>query len=73
MPYETITRVNDRLWGDDKSYMIDSYITVNRHFKDCIEQDLLPPSTGEDGLRALIFSQAIHESNRTGRAVVVDL
>jgi predicted dehydrogenase len=50
-----------------------SYLEINRHFKECIEEDRTPLTSAEDGLRALIFSQAILESNQTGKAVAVDL
>jgi predicted dehydrogenase len=69
MPYRQILNVNDRLETPDQQ----CYLEINRHFKECIEQDRLPLVSGEDGLRALIFSQAILESDRTGRAVTVDL
>jgi predicted dehydrogenase len=69
MPYRQIFNVNDRFISPSQQ----CYLTINRHFMECIEQDLFPPATGEDGLRALIFSHAILESNRTSRAVSVDL
>jgi predicted dehydrogenase len=71
MPYRQIINIDDRyLWPiQDHS----SYLEINKHFKECIEKDFSPLATGEDGLRALVFSQAILESNRTGRAVSVDL
>jgi predicted dehydrogenase len=71
MPYPQSTKIDDRFAWERQTHQ--SYVEINRHFKECIEQDLLPLASGEDGLRALIFSQAILESNRTGRAVTVDL
>jgi predicted dehydrogenase len=68
MPYRQIFNLDDRF----ESPAQQCYLEINRHFKECIEQDRLPLASGEDGLRALIFSQAILESNRTGRAVTVD-
>ena len=74
MPYEMVTRVNDRFEKVDGIFEAPSvFATVNRLFKESVEKDVTPPSTGEDGLRALIFSHAILESNRTGKAVPVDL
>jgi predicted dehydrogenase len=49
------------------------YLDINRHFKECVEEDSLPLASGEDGLRALMFLQAIMELNQTGRAIMVDL
>jgi predicted dehydrogenase len=69
MPYRQVFNVNDRFYSPVQQ----CYQTINQHFINCIEQDLIPPASGEDGLRALIFSQAILESNRTGRAVGVEL
>jgi predicted dehydrogenase len=71
MPYREILNVNDRFTWPPQD--LQCYLTINRHFITCIEQDLVPPASGEDGLRALIFSQAILESNQTGRAIAVDL
>jgi predicted dehydrogenase len=71
MPYRQIFNVDDRYAWPTQDHQ--SYLEINQHFKECIEQDRLPLASGEDGLRALIFSQAILESNRTGRAVIVDL
>jgi predicted dehydrogenase len=69
MPYRQIYNVDDRFLSPSQQ----CYVTINRHFKECIEQDLPPLASGDDGLRALTFSQAILESDRTGRAVTVDL
>jgi predicted dehydrogenase len=67
MPYRQTFNVDDRISSNQ------CYLAANRHFKECIEQDQAPLTSGEDGLRALIFSRAILESDRTGRAVAVDL
>jgi predicted dehydrogenase len=69
MPYRQIYNVDDRFLSPSQQ----CYVTINRHFTECIEQDLPPLASGDDGLRALTFSQAILESDRTGRAVTVDL
>jgi predicted dehydrogenase len=71
MPYRQIFNVNDRFLLPITNHQ--SYLEINRHFKECIEQDRPPLTSGEDGLRALIFSQAILESNRTSKAIAVDL
>jgi predicted dehydrogenase len=71
MPYRQILNINDRFAWPPRD--LQCYVAINQQFKDCIEQDLLPQASGEDGLRALIFSQAILESGRTGQAVSVDL
>jgi predicted dehydrogenase len=71
MSCRQIFNINDRFTWPPQD--LQCYIEVNRHFKDCIEQDLSPWASGEDGLRALIFSQAILESNRIGQAVRVNL
>ena len=73
MPYEVVTRVNDRYLSVGDHFESDSYLTIERQFKECIENNLSPSSSGEDGLRALIFSHAIIDSSKTGKAVVVDL
>jgi predicted dehydrogenase len=69
MPYRQIINVDDRFLSPTQQ----CYVAINRHFTECIEQDRLPLASGEDGLRALVFSQAILESNRIGQAVSVDL
>jgi predicted dehydrogenase len=69
MPYRQIFNINDRFVSLEQQ----CFLEINRHFKECIEQDKPPLISGEDGLRALIFSQAILESNRIGQAVLVDL
>jgi predicted dehydrogenase len=69
MPYRQIFNVDDRFISPEQQ----CYHEINQNFKECIEQDRLPLVSGEDGLRALIFSQAILESNRVGQAVTVDL
>jgi predicted dehydrogenase len=71
MSYPQSTKIDDRFAWERQAHQ--SYLEINRHFKECIEQNLLPLASGEDGLRALIFSQAILESNRTGHSVLVDL
>jgi predicted dehydrogenase len=71
MPYRQIFNVDDRFIWPVQTHQC--FLEINRRFKECIEQDLLPPASGEDGLRALTFSLAILESSRTGRAVAVDL
>lgn len=69
MPYPQITKVGELF----ATTAYDSYLNTNRHFIECIEKDLEPLTSGEDGLRTLIFSHAILESSKTGKAVVVDL
>jgi predicted dehydrogenase len=69
MPYQQIFNIGDRFYSPNQQ----CYHLINQLFIDCIEQDLIPPASGEDGLRALIFSQAILESNRTGQTLTVDL
>jgi predicted dehydrogenase len=71
MPYRQIINIDDRYFWPIQDHP--SYLEINKHFKECIEQDFSPLVTGEDGLRALIFLQVILESNRTGRVVVVGL
>jgi predicted dehydrogenase len=69
MPYRQTFNLNDKFISSTQQ----CYLEINRHFKECIEQDRHPFTSGEDGLRALIFSQAILESDRAGRAVAVDI
>jgi predicted dehydrogenase len=72
MPYRQIIDVDDRFaWPAPNAQQC--YLEINRDFKECIEQDRIPTASGEDGLRALIFSQAILESSRTGGVAPVDL
>jgi predicted dehydrogenase len=71
MPYQQVINVNDRYAWPDQNHQ--SYLEINRHFKECIEQDRNPLTSGEDGLRALIFSQAILESDQIGQMVMVNL
>jgi predicted dehydrogenase len=72
MPYRQTINVDDRFaWPAPNAQQC--YLEINRDFKECIEQDRIPAASGEDGLRALIFSQAILESNRSGGVVAVDL
>jgi predicted dehydrogenase len=73
MPERQIFNVDDRRYfndgcGEEQIGLPpqQSYLEINRHFKECIEQDKIPLTSAEDGLRTLI-------SNRTGRAVSVDL
>jgi predicted dehydrogenase len=71
MSYSQIFNINDQFTWPPRDQQC--YLEINRHFKECIEQDLPPLASGDDGLRTLIFSQAILESNKTGRAVPVNL
>jgi predicted dehydrogenase len=48
----------------DDSFDRCSYLAENRHFIDCIVNDLQPIVTGEDGLAALRVSHAIITSHR---------
>jgi predicted dehydrogenase len=71
MPYRQIFNLKDQFDWPVQTHQC--YLDINRHFIECIEEDLFPLASGEDGLRALMFSQAIIESNQTGRAIMVDL
>jgi len=55
----------------DDQLDICSYLEESQHFVDCIENDLQPTVTGEDGLAALRVSCAILDSHR--EKVVVSL
>jgi len=46
--------------------------TLHEHFFRCVEEDLEPRSTGEDGRKTLLTVMALWESSRTGKAVEVD-
>jgi predicted dehydrogenase len=71
MPYRQIINVDDRFaWPVPNEQC---YQDINCDFIESIEQDRKPKSSGEDGLRALLFSQAILKSSQTGQAVAVDL
>ena len=55
---------HERIEVIDDSYAIsDSYEMENRHFLDCIANDLSPAITGTDGLAALKVSHAILDSH----------
>ena len=73
MPYETVVKVNDRFETTNALFESPSYFEINRLFKESIENDLTPEITGDDGLKALIFSHAILESSKTEQTVAVDL
>ena len=65
MEYERIDVLNDKL--DVRSYRDES-----RHFVDCVQNDLDPTITGEDGLAALRISHAILTSHHERRVVTMD-
>jgi predicted dehydrogenase len=48
---------------------IRSLTREDRYFIDCVEKDLTPAITGEDGLKALKISYGMLESHRTGKTV----
>lgn len=64
MEYEAVTVIND-------AFDVSSYIAEDRHFVDCVEKNLQPSVTGEDGLQALRISQAILTSHREQRVVSI--
>ena len=41
-----------------------SYVAESESFVTCVDQDLTPSVTGQDGLRALAISYALHEAHR---------
>jgi len=69
MPYPRITKVGELF----SLTAYESYVRINRHFFECIEKDVQPITSGRDGLRSLVFSRAILESAKTGKAVKVNL
>lgn len=46
--------------------------TIQAHFFRCIEEDIEPRTSGEDGRKTLLTVMALWESARTGKAVGVD-
>ena len=64
MEYERIDVLNDQL-------DVHSYRDESRHFVDCVQNDLAPTVTGEDGLAALRISHAILASHRERRVVSI--
>ena len=73
MTYETVTRIDDQFETEKDQFDSPSYFMINEDFIKCIEMDLVPAVTGEDGLRALVFSKAILESDSTGQEVKVNI
>lgn len=69
MEFPEVTLVGERF----ATTAYESYLRINRHFKECIERDEEPMITGNDGLRALVFSRAILDSAKAGKAVKVDI
>jgi len=62
MEYEQIEYIRDN--HDSRSF-----IREDQYFVDCVENNIEPSITGEDGLKALKISYGILESNRTGTVV----
>jgi predicted dehydrogenase len=48
---------------------IRAFTREDKYFIDCVEKDIAPTVTGEDGLKALKISYGILESNRTGKTI----
>ena len=48
---------------------IRSFTREDQYFIDCVEKNIEPTVTGEDGLKALKISYGILESNKTGKTV----
>ena len=71
MPYPQVTKVGEvfALGNIGES----SFIRTNGHFIECIKNGGVPQATGRDGLNALIFSRAILESSKIGKAVPVNI
>jgi len=67
MEYEKILQVNEPFKGSDDN----SYYEENKYFIECIEKDIKPFLSGEDGLKTLKISLAILESHR--KKTVVNL
>ena len=65
MEYEQVEWINDK--HDQRSFSRE-----DKYFIDCVEKDITPSITGEDGLKALKISYAMLESNRTGKTVKLD-
>lgn len=65
MPYEERVVLNDPL-------DVASYRAENEHFVTCVADDLEPMVTGEDGLRALRISHALHEAQKENRIVPLE-
>jgi len=55
-------------WLYDK-HDLHSFTREDRYFIDCVEKDLTPTITGEDGLKALKISYGMLQSHRTGNTV----
>ena len=69
MPYASVTKVGELFsLTDDRSFY-----RTNKHFMECIQNSAEPEASGEDGLRALIFSHAILESSRTGKVININI
>ena len=62
MKYEQVEVIDDM-------HDIRSFIAEDRYFIDCVEHDIQPSVTGEDGLKALQVSYAILKSSRTNQVV----
>jgi myo-inositol 2-dehydrogenase/D-chiro-inositol 1-dehydrogenase len=62
MDYEVTEYIHD-------PHDIRSFTREDRYFIDCVEKDIAPTVTGEDGLKALKISYGILESSRTGKTV----
>lgn len=69
MAFEEVIKLNDPFKVQDCM----SYYEENKHFIDCVMNGKETIVPGEQGLESLIFSRAIIESSKTGKAVKVDL
>lgn len=67
MEQQCVYRVNETF----ASTMHQSYVNIQKHFIDCIEQNIPEHTGGKNGLDALAFALAILESAHTGKEIVL--
>ncbi len=65
MDYEITEHINDL--HNNQNYT--HFIRENQHFVDCVDKNMEPILTGEDGLKTLKISYGILESGKTGKTI----